>query len=78
MKVNEYIKSLLKCIKKKKISMGLAFISYEIALQLIYKKYNKSRLSSQCDHLVTLLTISQMTIDEIFLDDGNVLCQLTD
>ena len=43
----------------------------------IYKKYNKSRLNSQGYHLITLLTIPQITIDKIFRDDGNVLCPPT-
>ena len=58
--------------------MGLEFINYEIISLLIYKKYNKSRLNSQSDYLITLLTTPQMPIGEIFLDDGNVLCPLTD
>ena len=53
--------------------MELAFICYKST-----KKYRKSRLNSQSEHLITLLTIPQITIDEIFLDDGNVLCSPTD
>ena len=65
------------CIKRQ-CSLGLELICCEkISLQ-IYKKYNKSRLNSQSDHLITLLTIPHMTIDEIFLDDGNVLWPRTD
>ena len=40
----------------------------------LQKRYNKSRLDSENDHLITMLTIPQMTRDKIFLDDLNALC----
>ena len=36
----------------------------------MYKKYNKSRLSSQSDHHIAFKQCHTMTIDGIFLDDG--------
>ena len=68
------VKSNLKCIKKTLFhGIDIYILPNNIVIQ-IYKRCNKSRLNTQSDHLITLLTISQLTINDIFLDNGNVLC----
>ena len=50
-------KSVLQIIvnePSKYCSLRLAFICYEKILLQMLKKYNRSRLNSQCDHLTTL------------------------
>ena len=46
----------------------------------MFKKYNKSRSSSQGDHLITLQPIphNKLTVDKIFLDDGHDFCPPTE
>ena len=64
--VNQCNTSELKCIKK------ASFPSIAIYM------YNKSRLSSQSVHRITLQTVYHIiTIDRIFLYERNVLCWYT-